>query len=205
MTQQQRILQIGLLATTWLAILKTAAVSTYLGGLAGHTRGELAVLFATLWLLTALVALAAGVGLRHAAKLRRKASIPAPVSADPGKENMMEHHAKVWGLTKAETDVAIMVVKGFSNAEIAAMRNSALQTVKTQLSAIYQKSGLEGRYQLLAFVTDEVCETSRATCDDLRQRALVRGLADNHRNRSQRQVHHKPGFPQAETALRRNH
>ena len=76
---------------------------------------------------------------------------------------MIEVHAREWGLTKAEMDVAIMVVKGFSNAEIAAMRGSALQTVKSQLSAIYHKSGLEGRYQLMAYITDEVCETSRAS------------------------------------------
>jgi len=66
-------------------------------------------------------------------------------------------HAADWGLSQAEADVAIFAVKGFSNTEIAEMRGSAIATVKSQLGRIYQKSGLESRYQLIAFVTDEVC------------------------------------------------
>ena len=42
------------------------------------------------------------------------------------------------------------------------MRGSALATVKTQLGRIYQKSGLDSRYQLIAFVTDEVCSMSQS-------------------------------------------
>ena len=73
------------------------------------------------------------------------------------KEEVIRRYAEKWGFSKAELDVAIFASKGFSNVEIAEMRGSAVATVKTQLSHIFRKSGLENRYQLMAFVTDEVC------------------------------------------------
>ncbi|WP_281859479.1 helix-turn-helix transcriptional regulator [Litoreibacter halocynthiae] len=72
------------------------------------------------------------------------------------KTEVVLHHALKWGLSRAEADVAIFVTKGFSNSEIADMRGCATATVKSQLSKIYQKSGLGSRYQLITFVTDEV-------------------------------------------------
>jgi DNA-binding CsgD family transcriptional regulator len=72
-------------------------------------------------------------------------------------------HANTWGLSQAEADVAIIVVKGFSNSEIAEMRGCAIATVKPLLGRIYHKSGFDSRYQLIAFVTDEVCATSQAS------------------------------------------
>lgn len=76
---------------------------------------------------------------------------------------MILRHANTWGLSQAEADVAIFVVKGFSNSEIAEMRGCAIATVKTLLGRIYHKSGFDSRYQLIAFVTDEVCATSQAS------------------------------------------
>lgn len=52
------------------------------------------------------------------------------------------------------------------------MRGSTVPTVKTQLSQIFRKSALENRYQLIAFVTDEVC--------------VMAGQADNQAEQSQK-------------------
>ncbi|QFT99825.1 hypothetical protein FIU85_21075 (plasmid) [Roseovarius sp. THAF8] len=41
------------------------------------------------------------------------------------------------------------------------MRGSAITTVKSQLGRIYQKFGLETRYQLIAYVTDEVVSMAK--------------------------------------------
>jgi len=73
------------------------------------------------------------------------------------KETIILNNAIGWGLSKAEADVAIFVTKGFSNAEIANMRGCAIATVKSQLGQIYAKTGMGSRYQLISFVTDEVC------------------------------------------------
>jgi DNA-binding CsgD family transcriptional regulator len=152
----------GILVVSIVAAMKTALIGYFFEGFTALGTVAVAGIYAGLWLATAAVA-----GLVHhfvsrTIEARRRQAVVSKVRDDPGKENILAAHAAEWGLTKAETDVAMMVVKGFSNAEIAAMRKSALQTVKTQLSAIYAKSGLEGRYQLIAYVTDEVCETSKA-------------------------------------------
>ncbi|QXT38165.1 helix-turn-helix transcriptional regulator [Gymnodinialimonas ceratoperidinii] len=89
---------------------------------------------------------------------------PEPVTAHGiTKEAVIQRHARQWGLSQAESDVALFVAKGFSNAEVADMRGCAIATVKSQLGSIYQKSGLETRYQLMAFVTDEVCTLAQTT------------------------------------------
>ena len=82
----------------------------------------------------------------------------APGQSEPiGREEVVQRYSQDWNLSKSEADVAIFVAKGFSNQEIAEMRGSAVSTVKSQLSSIYAKSGLGSRYQLMAFVTDELC------------------------------------------------
>ena len=89
-------------------------------------------------------------------------------------------HANTWGLSQAEADVAIFVVKGFSNSEIAKMHGCAIATVKTQLGRIYHKSGFDSRYQLIAFVTDEVCATSQASKAQLNTRDALAGVGRKH-------------------------
>lgn len=79
------------------------------------------------------------------------------------KEEIIRRYAQVWALSNAELDVAVFAAKGFSNNEIADMRGSTLATIKTQLSQVFKKSGLENRYQLMAFVTDEVCVMASRT------------------------------------------
>ncbi|MCX7561611.1 helix-turn-helix transcriptional regulator [Sulfitobacter sp. F26204] len=91
----------------------------------------------------------------------------APGEGTPAaKESVIARNARDWGLSKAEADVAIFVAKGFSNSEVAEMRGCAIATVKSQLGSIYQKSGLGSRYQLIAFVTDEVCAMANASNEE---------------------------------------
>lgn len=156
----QQVVIFGVGGVTAVAVAKTALVLRL--GFADAGAGVAWGIFAGLWLLTGAVALASYWLLRRFVETSRRGKILSALDDEPGKENMIEAHARDWGLTKAETMIAILVVKGFSNVEIAEMRGCALQTVKAQLSAIYKKSGLKGRYQLLAFITDEICETSRA-------------------------------------------
>ncbi len=93
---------------------------------------------------------------------RRKERVMPGGGETAAKEAVISQHATEWGLSKSEADVAIFVVKGFSNAEIAEMRGASVATVKSQLGSIFRKSGLTSRYQLIAFVTDEVVQQARA-------------------------------------------
>lgn len=71
---------------------------------------------------------------------------------------LLEAHYDSWGLTPSEREVARLVLKGCSNAEIAEIRNAATGTVKAQTHAIYAKSGLSGKNQLMSFLLEELTD-----------------------------------------------
>ncbi|RUO76492.1 helix-turn-helix transcriptional regulator [Pseudidiomarina taiwanensis] len=55
-----------------------------------------------------------------------------------------------WGLTSSEKVVGLLLLKGFSIGEIAALRNTSEKTIRHQASAVYRKSDCPGRYNLAA-------------------------------------------------------
>lgn len=61
-----------------------------------------------------------------------------------------------WKLTPSEKEVALLMIKGLSTAEIAATRNTKEKTVRQQASTVYAKSELEGRYALSAWFFDDI-------------------------------------------------
>lgn len=63
-----------------------------------------------------------------------------------------------WSLTDAEKEVAVLAMKGFSNGEIAELRNTSLPTVKTQMTAIFRKSGCTSRQQLISYLVDDLVQ-----------------------------------------------
>jgi DNA-binding CsgD family transcriptional regulator len=61
-----------------------------------------------------------------------------------------------WNLTDAEREVALLLLKGLSLKEIAAIRNSSERTVREQARSIYGKTGLTGRAALSAFFLEDL-------------------------------------------------
>lgn len=61
-----------------------------------------------------------------------------------------------WRLSPSEESVMIYAMKGFSNGEIAEFRSTSASTVKSQMNAIYRKSGLQNRQQLISFLVEEL-------------------------------------------------
>lgn len=61
-----------------------------------------------------------------------------------------------WGLTSAERDVAIMILKGLDNDSIAQVRKTAAGTVRAQATSIYSKSGTDGRAQFISLLIEEL-------------------------------------------------
>ncbi|MEM5492022.1 helix-turn-helix transcriptional regulator [Hoeflea sp. AS16] len=61
-----------------------------------------------------------------------------------------------WALTRAELDVAWLVIKGFSIREIAELRGTSEGTIKSQCNAIYRKVGVSGRAQLLSLIVEDL-------------------------------------------------
>jgi len=56
-----------------------------------------------------------------------------------------------WQLSPAQTQIALLLLKGLSHKEIAAARSVGEATVRQQSRAIYQKAGVVGRHELAAF------------------------------------------------------
>lgn len=61
-----------------------------------------------------------------------------------------------WGLTGAESDVALFALKGFDTAEIAELRGAAPGTVRAQLARIYAKAGVASRAGLVALFIEDL-------------------------------------------------
>ncbi len=61
-----------------------------------------------------------------------------------------------WGLTLAERDVAIMILKGLDNEAIAQVRSTAPGTVRAQTAGIYAKSNTNGRAQFISLLVEEL-------------------------------------------------
>ncbi len=70
-----------------------------------------------------------------------------------------------WDLSTSESEIAIYAMKGFSNAEIGALRGTSAATVKSQMNAIYRKSGFANRQQLIAFLVEELLQGVDAVKD----------------------------------------
>lgn len=96
--------------------------------------------------------------------LRRKAHLERSVSiATSAMHDVIDAHFRAWDLTPAETDVATFLVKGFGIHDIARLRGSAEGTVKSQLNAIYRKSGTHNRGEVLALIIDSLMDGPSAT------------------------------------------
>lgn len=87
------------------------------------------------------------------ARMQHSLSVASGALAD-----VMTGHFESWGLTQTEQDVASFTIKGFSIAEIAGLRGSAEGTIKTHLNAIYRKSGVTGRAQLVSVLVEDLLQ-----------------------------------------------
>ena len=61
-----------------------------------------------------------------------------------------------WKLTEAERDVGLLILKGLSLKEIAAVRITSDRTIRAQARSIYAKAGLSGRAALSAFFLEDL-------------------------------------------------
>jgi len=71
-----------------------------------------------------------------------------------GLRNSIEEQLDRWGLTPAERTTALMLLKGHSHKQIAALAHKSERTARQQAVAVYRKSKLAGRAELAAFFLD---------------------------------------------------
>lgn len=63
---------------------------------------------------------------------------------------------QIWALTQAETDVALLIIKGFSLEEIAGLRGTSERTIRDQAASVYHKAKLKNRIELSAYFLEEL-------------------------------------------------
>ncbi len=68
-----------------------------------------------------------------------------------------------WGLSPAEREVGLLLLKGLSLKDIAAARGASEPTVRQHAHAIYRKAGLAGRAELSAFFLEDLLLPRDAT------------------------------------------
>ena len=61
-----------------------------------------------------------------------------------------------WKLTPAESEVASLIVKGYSLSEIANFRGTSIRTSRDQAAAIYHKAKLKNRIELTAYFVEDL-------------------------------------------------
>lgn len=66
-----------------------------------------------------------------------------------------------WGLTTAERDVTLLIIRGLSVADIAAARNTAQGTIKAQSTSIFRKIGVGSKTELMSLIIDEFLTSDR--------------------------------------------
>ena len=58
---------------------------------------------------------------------------------------------RTWRLTPTESEVALMLLKGYGHKEIAALTKRSERTVRQHAGVVYDKAGISGRAELAAF------------------------------------------------------
>ena len=89
---------------------------------------------------------------------------PPPIEPTPAPKPAVEATDRVeacfarWRLTRAEQEVAWLLLKGVSLQDIGAARNTSPRTARDQASAVYRKAGVAGRAELSALLLDVATE-----------------------------------------------
>jgi DNA-binding CsgD family transcriptional regulator len=73
-----------------------------------------------------------------------------------GLGDAIDEQFKLWNLTEAEKEVALLLFKGLSLKEIAQVRATSERTIRAQARALYAKAGLSGRAALSAFFLEDL-------------------------------------------------
>jgi DNA-binding CsgD family transcriptional regulator len=82
-----------------------------------------------------------------------------------GIKDAMDQQFQAWGMTVAEREVGLLILKGLSHKEIAALRATTDATVRQQAQAIYRKAGLPGKTAFSAYFLEDLFVPAEATND----------------------------------------
>ena len=73
-----------------------------------------------------------------------------------GLRGEMDKQFQDWGLTGAEREVGLLILKGLSHKEIASLRATTEATVRQQAQSIYRKAELPGKTAFSAYFLEDL-------------------------------------------------
>lgn len=73
-----------------------------------------------------------------------------------GLSSAIDQQFRRWQLSAAEAEVGLLLLKGLSHKEIAAVRRTSERTIREQARAVYRKAGISGRASLSAFFLEDL-------------------------------------------------
>lgn len=68
----------------------------------------------------------------------------------------MEKQFEDWGMTAAEQEIGMLILKGLTHKEVASLRGTTEATVRQQAQSIYQKSNLPGKTAFSAYFLEDL-------------------------------------------------
>lgn len=110
----------------------------------------------------AAVSMALGLEIHRVIRLRQQVALERDRVARLSGElfQHIENAFSQWQLTESEREVAIMLIKGMSMAEVAGARNSKEKTVRQHATNIYSKAGVANRSELASYFIEDLLNTS---------------------------------------------
>ncbi len=73
-----------------------------------------------------------------------------------GLKNGMDQQFHEWGMTAAEREIGLLMLKGLSHKEIASLRATTEATVRQQAQSIYRKAKLPGKTAFSAYFLEDL-------------------------------------------------
>jgi DNA-binding CsgD family transcriptional regulator len=68
----------------------------------------------------------------------------------------IDQQFRAWGLTAAEREVALLLLKGYSHKQVAQATGRGERTARQHAASVYQKAGLAGRAELAGYFLEDL-------------------------------------------------
>jgi DNA-binding CsgD family transcriptional regulator len=77
----------------------------------------------------------------------------------------MDKQFQEWGMTAAEREIGLLILKGLSHKEVASLRGTSEATVRQQAQSIYQKANLPGKTAFSAYFLEDLLAPEEIVLD----------------------------------------
>jgi len=89
-------------------------------------------------------------------RLERDAWKASAQAALEGLGRAVDAQFRSWRLTATESEIALMLLKGYGHKEIAALTSRSDRTVRQHAGMVYEKAGIAGRAELAAYFLNDL-------------------------------------------------